>query len=337
MNIKKSLFYVSFLTVAPFISGCVSSEILDTPASADQDSDLIIFSVSAPEAIKTRAEHRGYKLRYTAKLFHSSNKSGTDLKFMDKKEILDGAENNNEIIFKSNPDYKHYQILVFADYIPESAALNEEGSYGEYFYKLSNQDENIELIIPISENFINNDNYDCFSHKEYVYKEDTEKVEKSFTLNRAVARVRFVDTSSINLNSTENPTTVKISRIAYTECYQQLADSRGNFRNQPVNVTLSEFPNAEERELFYFYLFAGSQANISSDISFEVTTEGIEPTVSVKAESGTVPVRKNYITTVKGAFLPIPPTPNEPEQDGDIYIYPSANQSWEQQPISSTY
>lgn len=313
MKHKLLSFLTPFLTIG--LSSCISSEVIDMPESPDSSSNEIVLRVSAPDATKTRSNHTGYKLRYVAKIFSSTSANqATGLTFIAKKEIIEGVVKDNEITFSVTPEY-NYTILVFADYIPETNTLTD-GTYGDYFYDTKGTTEEIKFKgtdqtkSNIDLNFFNNDNLDCFSAARTIYKKAERYDIDDLKLERAVAKIRFVDTSNNDLSNVSTT----VSQIAYLQTFQQAADNGVDFKSTKItDIKLTPKSDNADRELFYYYTLAPKSQTSLQDLTFKVTSG--DNSKEYKLEAGNVPARKNYITTIKSAFVPSSQGPNQQEGD----------------------
>lgn len=330
-----------------WLTSCVSREIIDGPEPTEASNDEIVLHLSAPESAKTRSDHNGYKLRYVVKLF--SNNVGSGLKFEQRKDIIEGETTKNEITFVAKPG--PYKVMVFADYIPEETKKNGE-IYEDCFYDTSSEVyDNITLKgtdeehTKIDEKFFNNDNLDCFSDVKEVTKKEGEQAKvETYNIPRAVSKVRFIDdTPDKSLDNVK----INIYQIAYcSEFAMQTGtaapSSDRKLTKQETFVSLEIIPRQEDdKELFCFYTFGpSSQENIDNKIKFDVILD--ENKSPFEYGESYIPIRKNYITTIKGKFIPSKEDSGEPipEPDTDdpnddlIHVWVSTEQNFGSKELS---
>lgn len=329
-----------------FLNSCVSTDTIE-PEPTGQNTKEIILNLAAPAEANTRADGN-YKLRYTAKLFNASGSGIGSL--IERKELIEGQKSEegveNQIIFKVGTFEKpnNFTILLFADYIPADYQPTTNGLYKDYHYDTQvtkdNKDRITMLTTPgnssttaISENFFNNDNYDCFGARLIIPKE-MERVDKLVTLKRMVAKVKVVDNSDRS-----SPCQIKIKQLglfyqlnqAFDEDKEPLTSLIKQFN---LNQTLSKEITDDGRELFYYYTFAErfeSSTKRSVNLSFDIT----DPESNIREVNGNdISVTQNYITTVTGKFLPSiivnEPEPEPDSKNGHIYLNMSVNKDkWE--------
>lgn len=304
-------------------ASCSSTEIIEPAGSGPEAAKCITLSLSAPAAA-TRAS-ADHKLRYTASLYANTNGSGK-FTFLQKKQAIDNA--GSTIVFEGVDEGK-YTIILFADYIPSAATPDEKGAYPDNYYDTSANDD-IKLK-NVSIDMLNNDNYDCFAAAVVLTKEAEERHE-TVTLTRAAAKVRMV----AEKQSEAEITGLSIKKFS-TNLYYKI--SSGN-ASEPFNYPTSQLSkpwqavpsDPQNGELFYFYTFApgASQNNGKGTglmyFTFTTEAEGCEP-VTTEIVSGKVIVKQNYITTVKGDFLP--QLPDDPATRSDrIIVDLSADTAW---------
>lgn len=343
---KNSWFGIfTFTSIASLFTlfSCVSTENIE-PEMPIEKSDELVLNLSAPEALKTRAEE-GYRLRYIAKLFPPKNSSGIDKEKMQRAEILEDSDpSKNQIRFTVDPD-QTYQILVFADYIPD-INIKEDGTITDCYYDTSSKDEFINMYLTpninakgdlnmVADEFFNNDYYDCFYANLKLYK-TAEKESRKVELSRAIAKVQFKDKS-------ENPGTLTNITFSYLKFYNQfnlLANSKGLSYQYPTTVTnnldatnLSKDKDGDDLFLF-FYSFANEKnENLSAD-NFEVKmTTHISENVNVVSVNSKFPIYKNYKTRINGLLIPqdiksAQPGDSPSTQEGDIILNVTTNSNW---------
>lgn len=333
------------------LTSCVSTETLE-PSSQTNDMERIVLNLTADHEENTRAEvnHEGYKLRYSAILYNTSFNNLAQATRKERQEILEGDKSSegeeNQIIFHAPKGT--YTIIVYADYIPESYD-KIEGEYGDYFYDTHTDRDRVKILRTpgnnttedVSNDFFNNDNYDFFCTVIGDIVKGEEKVTKSTTLNRSVAKVRVVDTSdfsgvySLEINNLSSNVFYRLSTSAAYEGFGK--PDKNNYewkteRNQQLD-------DNGEKELFFYYSTAIKNANKDSDntmnLKVKCTKENGEKGENYEKifDNLTIPVQKNYITTIKGKFLPSSQPEPEPEiPEGDyivVNIESITNSAWE--------
>lgn len=325
------------------LTSCMETTTLGDELSAA--SDQIVLNLSAPQEMQTKADD-GYKLRYSARIFRGTNLQTWT--FIERKEIIEG-EDNNQIVFKVAPN-NNYTIMVFADYIPDSYTKSEDGTFNDYFYntKVSNLGQkgitirttpgsNSENVSP---DFFNNEKYDCFYGRSEVIEKTEAEYPVSITLKRYVARVSFQENSEemgevkvtakkIGLRKTLNHST------GTTILSTSPSDSEANKSIGNIELTQSAEISEQQKELFFFYTLADNDTkNQYVSVEFQMTNgDNASEPISIKE----IPVKANYKTVVKGAFLPAEKmdTPGDDENDneGDIILTLSTNYDWEQETL----
>lgn len=304
-----------FLSIICFwLTSCVSSEIIDSPDSPETASDEIVLHLSSPDDVKTRASnHDGYKLRYVAKLFSTKSAQGGDFILKQRKDITEGETDGNEITFKAEEG--KYYVMVFADYIPVESSKNVDNIYPDCFYDTSSTDIDIKTKknYKIDETFFNSDNLDCFSAvKANIDKTSARYDIENFVLDRAVAKVRFVDISD---NPVEN-SIISFTQVPYFSEFHQTTQSSANLLSEKISNIEIDALNNDEKEIFYYYTFSPDGNGYKlMDLVFDVKSG--DKTTKIKIEDGTIGVRKNYITTVKGKFIPGNGSGDNSSQEGN--------------------
>ena len=354
---KINHFFKSFLATSlflPMISGCSSTEIIDSKQEGIILGDEIILNLSSPESLSTRVDD-GHKLRYIAVIYEGTL-GGSTFTFIDRKEITDGENDRNTIIFRVLPNYD-YKIILFADYIPSNYEKDENGYFKDYYYDTSmpvppGDSQGGQGIITmrsfidsdgssiLSQHCINNDNYDCFSlAMDYIHKTE-EVVEEDVILKRAVAKVRFVSTTGL----AEDFKRITFSSFDFYNQFNIMGNDASRtwttFKKDWLSdKSFSEMTNPGENEIFYFYTLAPTQATIENrlkklEFSVETENESLKE-INVSIEDFLLPVQRNSITTVKGAFLPGIQV-EDPENDGkgDIILHITSNQEWNEAGLS---
>ena len=349
-NRRYFLLPVTAVMVMSFMNSCLSTDIME-PRSGEETGHKVVINLSAPEAVKTRAGHEGYKLRYVAKLYAGTD-GAIDSSVEERQELIEGEKGSggveNQLVFNVPQDNK-YIIYVFADYIPENSQPTENGYYKDYFYNTT-ADKNVVVMMTnpgnknsdaiIPESFFNNDNYDCFAGVAALEEKKTSKeVKLEVELHRIVSKIRLVDTSKFSgiFNG-------KSSSLTFFDRYtikQNLKNETGwNKVNYNKSLTLFDkknFLGDEEQELFFFYSFASIDTSSPLEkpqIQFSVT-DYVEITSTLSVSTGYIEVRRNCITTVKGRLLPgltaeDPSLGQEETRDGPIILDMSTSkEDWE--------
>lgn len=310
MKITRKIFAGTALAVvSSMMWSCVSTETIE-PLD-EEPSEGIVLNLSVREEGATRASS-DHKLRYTAKLFYGS-KANYEGSTMQKKEIIEGTSEKNQIIFDV-PSSQTYTIVVFADYIPE-ANINSSGSNKDQYYNTGIMNTTIQMLktpgstssTTFSPDFFNNDNYDCFYACVQVNKTDL-KVVCDLELKRAVAKVRFVDTSSSSGDFEIGVT--KLGHWSSLEPTTDLANmdpGYSSFKSFPevkLNGKKNFSSSAGEKEVMFYYTFANPQSSSTeyNYIKFTATHDN-GTTQTFDSGDGKIEIRRNYITTVKGNFL----------------------------------
>ena len=339
---KRFLNYASGLAVAALLGlgSCVSTSTVDEPGTIKTESDEICLTLTSPQDRATRADGL-HKLRYVAKLFKTN--ASNSLNFIQRKDLIEG-ENNNTLKFKVEPG--SYSIMIFADYIPYNFTCDEDGIYPDYYYDTTEESERIYMLAfgdhPDAQNPINNDNYDCFNYyrgeDNKIYKEEGKAYTLNPVLKRAVAKVRFVS------SSTPDPTDFKLtfSQFSYLDTFFQ-TDGASNMKtlnsSELSRIQFSSPSNAAENEIFYFYTMA-SNSSVSNRISaciFQTVTSNETVETNIAAKKVDIPIKRNYTTTVRGAFLYEEPVITDNPEDYIILEDMSTNQTWEELTPDITY
>lgn len=321
-----------FFSVLLF-SGCRNDETDDIQASKMNESEEITISIRSPKA-NTKSDP-GYKLRYVAKLFKGQSSNAWASQPLQRKEIIEGEDNNNRISFKVDPN-EYYAIMVFADYIPASSTPSAEGYYEDYFYDTNSSGKSVYVIqnpdgnaSGLSSSFFNNDNYDCFyGIKTEIFKTE-EEYNINLTLDRAAAKVIFRDNAELsgNLSITVNQLGVRPK----FDCVNLSTSSTPNseFTSKKYNTSLQSSPQDGNNDLFYFYTLA----------TFSETPDVVSIVFTTKDDNGekastvtNIPVRANYRTIVTHDFIPEDQNSEIPGDDvtktGDIQLNLSVNKNW---------
>ena len=318
-------------------TSCVSIDTIE-PNDTTDSSDRIVISLNTPEIAKTRADN-GYKLRYIAKIFSGST-SNTWGNPLDRQEIIDGDEADNQIVFKVTPDYD-YAIMVFADYIPENYKKGSNGQYQDYFYNTTRSKQVVLRTTPgsddtsVSADFFNNDNYDCFYEMVTFHKSALEKV-IDLTLTRATGKVIFREKTdkkgecAINVNKV-NP------RMNFYFDNKLSSDPTGG-NTKAGNIPLNNQPEITDynKDLFYFYTLADSLTSPQ----YVLTTFTVNPDNADASPItiNNIPVKRNYRTIVKGEFLSDShgnTGSGDGNKEGDIILNLSTDYTWEEEIIEN--
>lgn len=342
---------LSLLSVASILglfslTSCVSTDTMEPEIKSDSSKKLIL-NFSTPEALTTRATD-GYKLRLSAKLY-SGSLSNLDGRIEKREELIYGEKGNgdvvNQVVFDVPTGY-NYSILVFADYIPSSFQPDASGRYNDYFYDTSRYKDAVTMLAtPGNKNtedaditFFNNDNYDCFSAKQYLEIKNAEEVVFNLELKRAVAKVRLVDNSK---NSGDYD--LKINNINYLKSFNLIND-RGGYNSVKSSKALTlftqkSFTGVDEQELAFFYTFA-SESTTAVEYPQVTLTIDDQNGNNNSLQAKNIDVKRNYITTVKGGFLPDSNPKDDPgtgdnTKEGPIYVNMAiSTDSWQNQTSS---
>lgn len=316
---KKNLVYTTMLSMGIIsLSSCISTE--EVKSSQKQEpSKAVVLNLNAPKEASTRADD-SHLLRYTAKLFIGSP-SNIDQSTMQRKELVEGFKgelgNENQIVFYLDPNTQ-YTIYIFADYVPKDK-VNLAGGASDYYYNTTLANDQYRMYTnagknytEIGEDFFNNDHYDCFIAMVSDAKNEG-KNEHNVTLKRAVSKVRFVDTS-------KNTGVYNITGSSLKQCYiitaaqgtiGAMGDETYRFSGLSIADKKDLTSSEEEKELFYYYTFANSGINsTTNNIVFNIKGEdnSFDKTYEIK----NIQARQNYVTTVKGLFLSDKDTPEDP-------------------------
>lgn len=322
MNIRSFAFPILALINLLCLSSCMTTEVVE-PDMKSGDNQLIL-SFNSPATPATRA-HDGFRLRYVAKLFEQTDQQMFDKSTMQRQEIFEGETNSqgkqNEIIFDVKPG--KYKIFLFADYVPqENVGLDNS----DYYYNTWDRSQRVMFTDvekkKLKDDFFNNDNYDCFWAFIDTVKTET-LVKKEIVLQRAVSKVRLVDVSP---NYGEYSLTV--SQLGCNEFLDILKDAasgilneNGDHKNMNMQVYSSKkFTKTDtDKEILYFYMFADDADQQSSrpTLTFTVKDNNNGATVTTTIPKNIInKVRRNYITTATGSFLPTM-TPDNDNPGGD--------------------
>lgn len=327
---------VTTLAMAGLLGAC-STEIITPEEGLEIYGDDIVLNFNPDDLPSTRAGS-DHVLRYTAKLFQGEFGTNTNPTFLERKEII--ATNGNNTITFSVPQGT-YSVLIFADYIPANSSPDAIGLYPDKYYDTTSTDESVRMLAFTDKNgstllnqcCINNDNYDCFTGIISSIHKTEQKYEQSLTLQRATAKVRFISTTPLPDASI---TEIKLSSFDYRDTYFQFGESArldGKTVSQMKldNYTFSQMSDESNGEVFYFYTLASLSANNNlKKIEFTVKySDGTSRKTTI--DDYNIPIKKNHITTVKGAFLtePLP----DPSELGDITLHFSTG-DWETPDIS---
>ncbi|MDE6298979.1 MAG: hypothetical protein K2M10_04975 [Muribaculaceae bacterium] len=278
---------------------CSSTEVTDSLNPAPESSSISI-TLSAPE-IKSRAGS-DHMLRYTAHLIKGDIDHDSNTTVVEKKQMIEGTDGNT-LTFEG-VDEGTYSITLFADYIPTNTTKKENGEYDDVYYKTDvyNQID----IKTTGSGMINNDNYDCFGEYVVIKKEAAEKHE-AVALKRLVAKVRFVANQSI-----PDDLKLTISKYSVNKSYDLTSRRAADFHEAGTTGWEITPSDPDNNELFYFYTFASSPSAAGEDgkslraFTFKAETGDLNP-LTTEIESGEIEVKGNYITTVKGDFIPVKP------------------------------
>lgn len=338
----------SFFAAASIIclNSCVSTEIVEPETSSDR----IILNLSAMDEVGTRASanHEGFKLRYTAILYRGSSANYIEESTRKREEIVEGENELNEIIFDVEPNHT-YTIFVYADYIPASSTKTGK-EYADHFYDTHTYKDNVVMLTTphpngdyskVANDFFNNDNYDFFSSIVTIEKGEP-KEERELTLKRSVAKVRVVDISDY-----DQTYDLSVPRFSHYANFSRTGENKSGAFNHTqhsskisLEVGKSQQPDSNsEKELFFYYTFADEANNAATKTTLTFNLDGVQSYAKEFSVSD-IPVRQNYITTIKGKFLPSSDELNPGDDTGGsdddligpIYLYLSANDGdWENQ------
>ncbi|MCH5239203.1 MAG: hypothetical protein J1F38_03185 [Muribaculaceae bacterium] len=339
-KIKTGLLTIGLMALG-LLSSCVETEVVD-PAKGESEETTLILNLSRPASIETRADVSQYKLRYVAKLFAAATDQGIDSP-LQRKEIAgdDKSENgeSDQIIFKVDAG-KSYVILVFADYIPKESTADGNGYYKDYFYNtdVARLPKNIQMNLSpgksisdgnetISQEFFNNDNYDCFYGKtEFFDKESAEKV-INLTLKRQAAKVILRDKGS---ESGDLSVSISKATVGYQH---EMVNSKATTYSFNVNATITKSLTAADRDLLYFYTLSEETGN---QLAMNLKVNNGDP-ITIN----NIPVKRNYQTIVKGTFLEVASDDSQgqggettPTKDGNIILNLTTDNSWESTPMT---
>lgn len=297
--------------------GCTSTELVEIPGEQPAKPDVISISLSAPH-LETRADAT-HRLRYTARLFSGNTETG-HIEFIKKKQMLEG-ESSTVLVF-DGVEEGTYTITLFADYVPANSEPDDNGEYPDYYYDTSGYEDIV--MKDAGKEFLNNDHYDCFG-KYIIVKKEAEEKRETVALPRIVAKVRMIGNET---SSGETPTAVSVTKFSTLLSYKLTSGRASEIYRYPTG----EVPGNKwdltpsltaPNELFYFYTFAASpslnngKAQTLGYLSFSVEADGLDP-VNTDINSGEIQVRPNYVSTVKGNF--IPSTPDDPDTRTDRII-----------------
>lgn len=313
----------NLLPALPLLSllfSCSSTEVTDD-LNPPSPSNIISLSLSAPE-IKTRAGS-DHMLRFTAHLLKGDLDHDSNTPTVAKKQMIEGTEGNT-LVFEG-VEQGTYTITLFADYIPTNTPKNAAGEYTDVYYKTDNFNQ-IDIKATGSD-MINNDNYDCFGEYVVIKKEAAEKHEV-VALKRLVAKVRFVANQSV-----PDDLKINISQFSTLKSYKMDSHRGGDIHNATTTGWEVTPSDPDKNELFFFYTFASSPAaavdygKSLGELKFTATSGTLDP-LKTEIGSGEIEVKSNYITTVKGDF--IPQQPDDPTTRTDrILLDLSTITGWE--------
>ena len=327
------------------LSSCISTDTID-PDTPETHGDELVIRISAPSDVKTRS-HDGFYLRYVAKVYRVQN-SSTFLynEYYKREEILDGANDKNEMKFYVEPNYD-YNIVVFADYIPDTT-IGDDGYYNDYFYntKISVPNGDVEpndIVMyatpgdpnstKVSPLFFNNDNYDCFSAiKSKETKKDGEPLVLDMTLKRVVSKVIFRD----NSNPEEAGTFSKITftelpfLYQYTMANQQAWQISNKYATKNLVVKAEDIAECDEDGFLYFYSFANNNNNTRLNFGFSIEIEENDKVVTV--DNQWFQIQQNRKTIILGSLIPKKEDQGQEGQFSDedaIIVHPTVIQEWD--------
>lgn len=322
------------------LSSCISTETIESPAP-DTSAQEIVIKLEKPDASDTRADS-DFRLRYTARIFSGGSLGGWQ--FITRKDILEGDESGNQIVF-SVPANQTYTIMVFADYIPADFTPNADGIYPDYFYNTSASLNSRLRTTPgsdsgeVSASFFNNDYYDAFFAIEKINKGESEYI-LDMTLTRATAKVIFRDNSG-----NEGRASVSVNKVGPRKQIDFLfepvtSDPASDASSGFDDLKLESTPeiNDSEKDVFFFYTLADSFNN-SQKVFIEFSVDNGDVAGQTFSVSD-IPVKANFQTIVSGSFLPAvsdddPSVPLPPVTvPGDIIVNVSADTNWNQQPMT---
>ena len=317
------------------LPSCMSTETIEEVTSNEGELSPIFLNLNAPKIDGTRADD-SHLLRYTAKLFKGSP-SNLDVSSMERKELIEGNTNElgneNQIIFYLDPNTR-YTIFVFADYVPseKGLAVNTDHyfdtSVSNSYYDMYTKAGSGKITSDLGEDFFNNEHYDCFCGVVTDQKSEGKNVH-DLTLKRVMGKVRFVDTSGISGNFTISSS--RLQHYTRLTVSQSTSGALNLTSHSPSSLTIADNVNLSpdkdgNTELFYYYTFAnpGENQMLDNSINFKITDNRNGETMEFKVTE--IKVRQNYVTTVRGHFLPSAPLEEEPQpepgpdKDGNVII-----------------
>lgn len=292
------------------LASCAQTDVIDS--GLDSGFSLTI-TLSAPQA-STRADN-SHMLRYTARLFKGSTPDAG--KIVDKKQLIE--DGSTSTLTFEGVEEGDYCVLVFADYIPADATPSADGIYPDNYYDTSKAED--VALKNVSSDLINNENLDCFAACEKIVKEKEEK-RVPVTLKRAVAKVRVVSASE-KQDEVENILISKFSILKEYKVTTKSASAYNAFPNctlsKPWEVTPSDL---DSNELFFYYTFATDPQEARNGtnlvgLAFTVNSATLDP-VSFDIPTENLIVKSNWITTLRGDFLPA--LPEDPSTRSDKII-----------------
>ncbi|MDE6423127.1 MAG: hypothetical protein K2K95_06885 [Muribaculaceae bacterium] len=310
-NISFPLFLLPFTLLA--FSSCSSTETF--PDRPEERSNLVNLSVSTPDSYifghTTRADDGNFQLRLKAWLYplNEDGKAEPDVAPTYTYETLH-SDNETTLSFEiDNPG--EYCVFVFADYIPVGAEA-DNGHFPDKYYdttipgkitiKAAGNDDNIK-------DFFNTDNRDCFIGK-LAFTKKLNSISKELKLSRPISRVLLTSTADAVEQLIES---IDITACSHLDTYNFTIDNTdtvGTVTETPSDP-LKEYGevkvNPVNKELFYFYTFAGEYADDNraalGAISFALNARDnikLENDTRTVAE-GLIKPAQNYKITVNGS------------------------------------
>ncbi len=297
-------------------AACSSTDLL--PPEPTVSPDRFTLNVSAPEAYgfgnASRAPE-GYNLRLVAALYETPAQ--------DEAAVTTSPQPLSTVETIYNPagcvlsfDIEKtgkYIVTVFADYIPESATMDEWGHYADKYYDTT-QPQRVK-VKTTNMDFFNNDLRDCFAGK-LVIEKGTAPLQRDLMLKRPVSRVA--------VSAPGDAVEQLVSRVDVTACsyfgsYSFTLDEGiqcGSLTTNAEGVALAAeevvIPNVfssmepDGKQLFYFYTFGATGADTQrpalGEISFTLSPkENVTlNAASRKIGAGLIRPAQNYQVSVKG-------------------------------------
>lgn len=320
--------------ISSAMGACSSTEVIDQPESPNTDNNVISIHMAGIDNGITRAT-TDHKLRYVAKLlknfYPTSSVAGEDPVYIERKEVI---ASGSDVTLTFDVEEGKYTILLFADYIPADSSIDDNGCYTDNYYDTSNTTSQPQMI-SLKKIDLNNDNMDCFSGKIAVTK-GSDKVDETVTLKRMVSKIRFVSATPLPENASISGITV--SKLSYFSQLDMsggdnsvsIPDAKTDLSSDKLN---SDSSDENGQELFFFYTLSNTSLKdllYLGEIKFKVNyTSDYEGTSVFTINSGTIPAKRNTITTAKGAFL----SPATPEK-GAITLHLSSENAWGEETIT---